>query len=120
MKYFFYVFYRYYKSGSWESVPYFSAITTFLFTLFLYIVAAIIFLYPKIQLFTQGNNWLIILSLLILGVILRVSITPKSLEDPELEKRYDTSHGFLACIYVIWGVVFFIIATLYNKVHIEH
>ena len=115
MKYFLYIFYRYYKSGSWEKTPYLSALIGFVFPLVLYVLAIIVFVYPEVEI-NKGVFLIVMLSAIGIGcAIAWYFIRPKDLLNPKFETRYNSFHGFLAILYIVCSCVLFLTVAIYSK-----
>lgn len=120
MKYFLYIFYRYYKSSRYESIPYISTLIVFAISMVLYLGSVYLIIFPETELPDKNTFVFWILSALVMICFLVwYFIREKDLQNPEFEKRYDSSHGFLALIFLIGGLMLFFIATIYSNAQKE-
>lgn len=121
MKYFLYIFYRYYKRGSYESLPYISALILFVLSTGFYLLSVYLFNFPETEL--PDKNTFVIWALSTWSFacfLVWCFISEKDLQNPEFEKRYDSSHGLLALLFVIFGFLLLITAIFYTGVFKEN
>lgn len=108
MKFFIYIFYRYYNEGHDKPIAYEKAISTPHFIACLYLVGIGLLMNLKVSI----NQCLV---LLLVYFIAAVSLTiyfvrRKDINDIELKNRYHKVYGVLAVLYVVLSLMFFGIA----------
>jgi hypothetical protein len=120
MKYFLYIFYRYYGGSSYESMPYISALTLFVLSLSFYVLSLYMLIFPETEI--QDKDTFLVWTLSIFAIacfLVWFFIREKDLRNPEFDERYRKSHGFLLMLYLACGLTLFFVSVLYSKGHSE-
>ena len=97
MKYFFYIFYRYYRTGPDRGIEYLRAITTPVFVSSLYILAS--GLYFNVNVSEKAALFLLIGYMIVSSVIVSFLIKERDLISDVYERKYKNTHGSLQFVF---------------------
>jgi hypothetical protein len=115
MKYFLYVYYRFFAGNLNEWRPYYKAVSTLLIPTILYVWTVASFIYPP--LFVKENKGMFLSLSLVAYVVgylaFWLSIKPSSLDGYALQQRYRRAHSVYALLYVIAGIAVFVARGIY-------
>jgi len=112
MNYFFYIFYRYYRTGPDKSIKYFRAITTPVFVSSFYILAS--GLYLDVNVSEKAALLLLIGYIIVSSIVLSFLIKERDLINDIYERRYKKTHGILAICFSVLGISLLMLAIIYN------
>lgn len=108
-----FLFYRYYRSGRWESVPYFHTLSSMSFLLFLHVAALLCFLNKGNILFGNGKNTFVIRFLVLYGLSLFAFWRLAKKDDLEAAE-YDETHikrgNWLLLLYVAFSIAMMVLS----------
>lgn len=118
MKYFLYIFYRYYSRKKNNETAYWSAMFAMVAPAVLYCGAFYFYVFPENG--VPDNNVCLIIFTIGLAIgyyFVWDFIKERHLKKPELAEKYKRHHGFLALLYVVGGIACAFLAGMHaNKV----
>ncbi len=109
MKYYFYIFYRYYNSQRWEHVPFLqTALVSATVIIMNFFTLALISGIPK-YIFANYSDTNLLPLIYPLGYVLMVAlfytlVKEKDMAKPAYQKRYKSRHGWFMILYIIISI----------------